>query len=54
LAKLPIERIYVSNSAPTPDHFPVPLKVLSLAALLAETIQRLHFQQSLDDFRARE
>jgi ribose-phosphate pyrophosphokinase len=54
LAKLPIERIYVSNSAPTPEQFPVPLKVSSLGALLAETIQRLHFQQSLDDFRARE
>jgi ribose-phosphate pyrophosphokinase len=54
LAKLPIETIYVSDSVPTPDHFPIRLKVLSLAALLAETIQRLHFQQSLGEFRARE
>ena len=54
LAKLPIETIYVSDSVPTLDHFPVRLKVLSLAALLAETIQRLHFQQSLREFRARE
>jgi ribose-phosphate pyrophosphokinase len=54
LAKLPIEKIYVSDSVPATTDFPLPLKVLSLAALLAETIQRLHFQQSLGDFRASE
>jgi ribose-phosphate pyrophosphokinase len=54
LAKLPIEKIYVSDSVPATNDFPLPLKVLSLAALLAETIQRLHFQQSLGDFRASE
>jgi ribose-phosphate pyrophosphokinase len=54
LGKLPIETMYVSNSVPAPEHFPVPLQVLSLASLLAETIQRLARDESLDDLRARE
>jgi ribose-phosphate pyrophosphokinase len=54
LGKLPIERMYVSDSVPTPEQFPRPLQVLSLASLLAETIQRLHRQESLGDFRVRE
>lgn len=41
LGKLPIERMYVSDSVPRPEQFPVPLQVMSLAGLLAETIQRL-------------
>lgn len=47
LGKLPIETIYVSNSVPTPERFPVPIQVSSLDWLLAETIQRLHNQQSI-------
>jgi ribose-phosphate pyrophosphokinase len=47
LGKLPIEKIYVSDSAPTPERFPVPIQVSSLGSLLAETIQRLHHQQSI-------
>jgi ribose-phosphate pyrophosphokinase len=47
LGKLPIEKIYVSDSVPTPDRFPVPIQVSSLDRLLAETIQRLHNQQSI-------
>jgi ribose-phosphate pyrophosphokinase len=54
LAKLPIEKIYVSDSVPAPERFPLPLQVSSLTALLAETIQRLHRLESLGDVLARE
>jgi ribose-phosphate pyrophosphokinase len=54
LRKLPIENIYVSDSVPSPEQFPVPLQVSSIAGLLAETINRLHRLKSLDDFLARE
>jgi ribose-phosphate pyrophosphokinase len=47
LGKLPIERMYVSDSVPTREQFPVPIHVSSLAPLLAETIQRLHKNQSI-------
>jgi ribose-phosphate pyrophosphokinase len=47
LGKLPIEKIYASNSVPTPDRFPLPIEVRSLAELLAETIQRLHASESI-------
>lgn len=47
LGKLPIEKIYVSDSVPAPDRFPLPLQISSLASLLAETIQRLHRLESL-------
>jgi ribose-phosphate pyrophosphokinase len=47
LGKLPIEKIYVSDSVPTPERFPVPIQVSSLAELLAETIQRLHNRESI-------
>ncbi len=47
LGKLPIEKIYASNSLPTPDRFPLPIEVRSLAGLLAETIQRLHASESI-------
>jgi ribose-phosphate pyrophosphokinase len=47
LGKLPIEKIYVSDSVPRPDQFPVPIQVSSLDALLAETIKRLHNQESI-------
>jgi ribose-phosphate pyrophosphokinase len=47
LGKLPIEKIYVSDSVPTPGQFPVSIQVSSLASLLAETIHRLHNQQSI-------
>ena len=49
LEKLPIEKIYVSDSVrvPTPERFPVPIQVSSLDGLLAETIQRLHNQRSI-------
>ena len=47
LGNLPIEKIYVSDSVPTPEEFPVPIEVSSLAGLLAETIQRLHASESI-------
>ena len=53
LGKLPIEKIYVSDSVPKPERFSLPLQVSSLAPLLAETIQRLHRLESLGDFLAR-
>jgi len=54
LAKLPIEKIYVSDSVPPPKQFLLPLQVSSLAALLGETIQRLHCLESLSDVLAHE
>jgi len=47
LGKLPIEKIYVSDSVPTPEEFPLPIEVSSLDLLLAETIQRLHASESI-------
>jgi ribose-phosphate pyrophosphokinase len=52
LGKLPIEKIYVSDSVPAPEQFPLPLHVTSLAELLSETIQRLHRLESLADVLA--
>ena len=54
LGKLAIEKIYVSDSTPTPDRFPVPIEVSSLAGLLAETIQRLHASESIAGLIARQ
>ncbi len=54
LGQLPIERIYVSDSVPPPQQFPLPLVVSSLASLLAETIQRLHRLESLGNVLAHE
>jgi ribose-phosphate pyrophosphokinase len=51
LRQLPIQQIYVSDSVPPPERFPMPLQVSSLASLLAETILRLHRQESLADFK---
>jgi phosphoribosylpyrophosphate synthetase len=47
LGKLPIDKIYVSDSVPTPEQFPMPIQVSSLAVLLAETIRRLHHKESI-------
>jgi ribose-phosphate pyrophosphokinase len=54
LGKLPIEKIYISDSVPSPEHFPVSLQVSSIAGLLAETIDRLHRLESLGDVLAHE
>jgi ribose-phosphate pyrophosphokinase len=54
LGRLPIQQLYASDSLPAPVQFPLPLQIASLAALLAETIERLHRRESLSDFRLRE
>ena len=54
LGKLPIERIYVSDSVPTPEKFPVPIQVSSVASLLPTLIQRLHNQESIGDLVGRQ
>jgi ribose-phosphate pyrophosphokinase len=53
LGQLPIEKIYVSDSVPVPEQFPIALQVSSIADLLAETIQRLHRLESLDGVLSR-
>jgi ribose-phosphate pyrophosphokinase len=42
LAKMPIERFYVSDSVPPPSSFPIPIETCSLASRLAETIRHLN------------
>ena len=54
LGPLPIERMFISDSVPAPDSFPAPLQIVSLAPLLAKTIQRLHRQEPLGELTARE
>ena len=54
LGQLPIEGVYVSDSVPKPERFPLPLQISSLAPLLAETIQRLYRLESLGDVLAHE
>ena len=54
LGKLPIEKIYVSDSVPAPHLFPLALQISSLASVLAETIQRLHRRESLGGVLVRE
>lgn len=54
LGKLPIERMYVSDSVPTPEQFPVPIQVSSVGSLLAAMIQRLHNQESIGDLVSRQ
>jgi len=54
LGPLAIDRIFVSDSVPAPESFPAPLQVVSLASLLAKTIQHLHRQESLGDLTVRE
>jgi ribose-phosphate pyrophosphokinase len=54
LGKLPIERIYVSDSVPTPEKFPVPIQVSSVTSLLATLMQRLHNQESIGDLVGRQ
>lgn len=47
--KLPVRRFFVTDSVPVPTDVSLPLQVVSLAPLLAETIDRLHNNRSLDD-----
>ncbi len=52
LRDTPVERIFVTDSVPPPEGLELPLEVVSLASLLAETIDRLHNDRSLDDLIA--
>jgi ribose-phosphate pyrophosphokinase len=47
LSALPLKRIVVTDSLPTPEHGGLPLTTVSLAPLLAETISRLNVDQSM-------
>lgn len=49
LRALPVRRLLATDSVAAPAQLPVPVHGVSLAPLLAEAIQRLHYQQSLGD-----
>jgi ribose-phosphate pyrophosphokinase len=50
LSALPLTRIVVTDSLPRPKHGSLPVQVVSLAPLLAETISRLHAGESISGF----
>jgi ribose-phosphate pyrophosphokinase len=52
LARLPLRRLVVTDSVARPEPLPIPHEVVSLASLLATTIQRLHADESLADLIA--
>lgn len=52
LGALPLNRLIVTDSVALPARLPLPLQVVSLAALLAEAIKRLHESRSLNDLIA--
>jgi len=43
------ERIIVTDSVPPPEGLELPLEVVSLAPLLADAVDRLHDERSLDE-----
>lgn len=45
--ELPVRRFFLTDSVPVPTNVPCPVDVVSLAPLLAETIERLHNNRSL-------
>lgn len=47
LSGLPLKRLVVTDSLPPPDHGSLPLQVVSLAPMLAETVTRLHVGESM-------
>ncbi len=49
LAALPLKRIVVTDSLPTPNHGSLPLEVVSLAPMLAEVIARMNAGGSIAD-----
>jgi ribose-phosphate pyrophosphokinase len=49
LSALPLKRIVVTDSLPTPDRGSLPLQVVSLAPMLAETITRLNIGESMTE-----
>lgn len=48
LRPLPIQRIFVADSVPAPDTVALTLQRVSIAPLLAETVRRLHADESLE------
>jgi ribose-phosphate pyrophosphokinase len=49
LSAAPVQHFVVTDSVKLPEGLPLPLEVVSLAPLLAEAIDRLHNDRSLDD-----
>ncbi|MGO9267573.1 MAG: ribose-phosphate diphosphokinase [Candidatus Binataceae bacterium] len=47
LSALPLQRIVVTDSLPTPAHDSLPLQVVSLASMLAEAVGRLNVGESM-------
>ena len=49
LSDTPVARIFVTDSVPPPEGLNLPLEVVSLASVLADAIDRLHNDRSLDE-----
>ncbi len=49
LSALPLKRIVVTDSLPTPEHGPLALQVVSLAPILAESVSRLNIGESMTE-----
>src|SRR5919199_1215702 len=49
LRDAPVERYIVTDSVPPPESLELPLEMVSLAPLLADAIDRLHNDRSLDE-----
>ncbi len=49
LCDIPVERFIVTDSVPPPEGLDLPLELVSLAPLLADAIDRLHNERSLDE-----
>ncbi|MGO9061529.1 MAG: ribose-phosphate diphosphokinase [Candidatus Binataceae bacterium] len=49
LSALPLKRIVVTDSLPPPEHGPLPLQVVSVAPMLAETMARLNVGESITE-----
>jgi ribose-phosphate pyrophosphokinase len=49
LSALPLKRLVVTDSLPLPEHGSLPIKTVSLAPMLAETITRLNVGESMDE-----
>jgi ribose-phosphate pyrophosphokinase len=47
LSALPLKRIVVTDSLPTPEHGSLALQVVSIAPMLAETVSRLNVGESM-------
>jgi ribose-phosphate pyrophosphokinase len=52
LSTAPVRRLIVTDSVATPQGLELPLEVVGLAPLLAEAVDRLHNNRSLDDLLA--